>query len=585
MARKGIAPWENGAGQIGTPELKWKQVCTNEIYADTLGGEIAKNTVAHITKNDDAISILYADGTKEDIVVEAGETTMGWCRKRRIEKSGNTVKLWWEDPLDGYAQWAKTVIVKKQGAYPESPSDGITVVTTTERDKYKTNPYTDTQADADKWYYRAFPVSAGGNTSYHRLNKFGFWHYAIWIDREDGVESTCVHNVDGYDNQGYRPIKMIFDTDVEKNALDWGDWENAQFMPKPCMLRNNGTVDYYLNPNNYNQKADGSPTTDISDVNYDGNAMMEWSPVFTKNETIGTKHYIYFCSEKLDDSYECYSAKKDDGTYGEHWYMPIYEGRVVNNVMRSLSTGTDGTGTGAALPTASTTMDQEMTYAKANGTGWNITNWADENLVAMLGVLVMGRLNCAMAIGYNCGSSSSGLTHKVGTANKKGMFFGHYTTSAYATKFFGMENWWGHRWRRCVGLITKDYKVFVKMTKSIVDGSTVQNYNSTADGYINTGITVPSGMSGSYFVDVANSKYGFAIPTALTKYKGDTGTAGGSASTYYCDGGWSAGGVCALISGGAVADGSASGLFCFGVAGAPSFAIWGLGASLSFKSF
>ena len=292
MARKGIAPWENGAGQIGTPELKWKQVCTNEIYADTLGGEIAKNTVAHITKNDDAISILYADGTKEDIVVEAGETTMGWCRKRRIEKSGNTVKLWWEDPLDGYAQWAKTVIVKKQGAYPESPSDGITVVTTTERDKYKTNPYTDTQADADKWYYRAFPVSAGGNTSYHRLNKFGFWHYAIWIDREDGIESTCVHNVDGYDNQGYRPIKRIFDTDVEKNVLDWGDWENAQFMPKPCMLRNNGTVDYYLNPNNYNQKADGSPTTDISDVNYDGNAMMEWSPVVTKNETIGTKHYI-----------------------------------------------------------------------------------------------------------------------------------------------------------------------------------------------------------------------------------------------------------------------------------------------------
>lgn len=584
MARKGIAPWEDGAGQLGTPELKWKQICTNEVYADTLGGAIAKNTVAHITKNDDAISILYADGTKEDIVVEAGETTMGWCRKRRIEKSGNTVKLYWEDPRDGYAQWAKTVIVKKQGAYPESPSDGTTVVTTTERDKYKTNPYTDTQADADKWYYRAFPVSAGGNTSYHRLNKFGFWHYAVWIDREDGVESTCVHNVDGYDNQDYRPIKMIFDTNVENNVLDWGDWENAQFMPKPCMLRNNGTVDYYLNPDNYNQKADGSLITDISDVNYDGNAMMEWSPVFTKNETVGTKHYIYFCSEKLDDSYECYSAKKDDGAYGEHWYMPIYEGRVVNNVMRSLSTGTDGTGTGAALPTASTTMDQEMTYAKANGTGWNITNWADENLVAMLGVLVMGRLNCAIAIGYNCGSSSSGLTHKVGTGNKKGMFFGHYTISAYATKFFGMENWWGHRWRRCVGLITKDYKVFVKMTKSIIDGSTVQNYNSTADGYINTGITVPA-MSGSYFVDVANSKYGFAIPTALTKYKGDTGTAGGSASTYYCDGGWSAGGVCALLSGGNVADGAASGLFCFYVNNAPSYAAWDIGASLSFKSF
>ena len=123
------------------------------------------------------------------------------------------------------------------------------------------------------------------------------------------------------------------------------------------------------------------------------------------------------------------------------------------------------------------------------------------------------------------------------------------------------------------------------MTKSIVDGSTVQNYNSTADGYINTGITVPSGMSGSYFVDVANSKYGFAIPTALTKYKGDTGTAGGSASTYYCDGGWSAGGVFALFSGGSVPSGTACGLFCFRVDIAPSGADWDFGASLSFKSF
>ncbi len=590
---RGWDPSVDGKGTLGHEDFRWGEVnavkckattvTAGNIEAKTISGEIAPKLVSKIVHSDDSITITQADGSQSTVPL-TGETTLGWCRKRRIEKSGNKVKLYWEDPKDGYAQWAKTVIVKKQGAYPESPSDGTTVVTTTERDKYKKNPYTDTQTDADKWYYRAFPVSAGGNTSYHRLNKFGFWHYAIWIDREDGVESTCVHNVDGYDNQNYRPIKMIFDTDVEKNVLDMGDWENAQFMPKPCMLRNNGTVGYYLNPNNYNQKADGSRTADISDVNYDGNAMMEWSPVFTKNETVGTKHYIYFCSEKMDSSYECYSAKKSDGTYGKHWYMPIYEGRVVNNVMRSLSTGTDGTGTGAALPTASTTMDQEMTYAKANGTGWNITNWADENLVAMLGVMVMGRLNCAMAIGYNCGSSSSGLTHKVGTGNKKGMFFGHYTTSAYATKFFGMENWWGHRWRRCVGLITKDYKVFVKMTKSIIDGSTVQNYNSTADGYINTGITVPA-MSGSYFVDVANSKYGFGIPAALTKYKGDTGTAGGSASTYYCDGGWSAGGVCALISGGAVNNGTASGLFCFYVSCAPSNAHWAIGASLSFKSF
>ena len=123
------------------------------------------------------------------------------------------------------------------------------------------------------------------------------------------------------------------------------------------------------------------------------------------------------------------------------------------------------------------------------------------------------------------------------------------------------------------------------MTKSIIDGSTVQNYNSDASGYIDTGITVPSGMSSSYFVDVAASKYGFAIPAALTKYKDDTGTAGGSSTTYYCDGAWSAAGTMALLSGGSVNYGRANGLFAFRVSYAPSDAIWSVGASLSYKGF
>lgn len=593
MPRKGIAPWADGAGELGYDGMAWGGVNTKELKADRviadsvsakkITGDVAGSVVAEVSRADDAIVVTKADGTSITLPL-MGETSLGWCRKRRIERNGDMVSLYWEEPANGYAQWSKTIIVKKEGSYPETPTDGTLVTVNAIRDQYKKTPYVDEQADNEKWYYRAFPVSAGGNTGYNQLNKFGFWHYAIWIDREDAVEATCVHNMEGYDNQDYRPIKMIFAADAADNALDWGDWENAQFMPRPCMLKSDGTVDYYLNPNNYNQKADGTATKDISDPNYDGNAMMEWGQVYSKVETTPTRHYIYFCSDKLDDSYECYSAKKSDGTYGKHWYMPIYEGRVVNNVMRSLSTGTDGASTGAAKPTASTTMEQEMTYAKANGTGWNITCWVDENLVAMLGIMVMGRLNSAIAIGYNCGSSSQALTHNIGTGNAKGLFFGHYTTSAYATKFFGMENWWGHRWRRCVGLIVKNYKVYAKMTKSTVDGSTIANYNSDGTGYIDTGITIPAGMSG-YFVDVAASKYGFAIPTTLTKYKGDTGTAAGSSTTYYCDGAYSAGGTMALFSGGVVSSGVAAGLFAFSVADAPSYAGWAVGASLSYKAF
>lgn len=38
------------------------------------------------------------------------------------------------------------------------------------------------------------------------------------------------------------------------STFSYGDWADAFFMPKPCMLRSDGTVAYYLDPNDYTQK-------------------------------------------------------------------------------------------------------------------------------------------------------------------------------------------------------------------------------------------------------------------------------------------------------------------------------------------
>ena len=38
------------------------------------------------------------------------------------------------------------------------------------------------------------------------------------------------------------------------NSFSYGDWSDAFFMPKPCMLRSDGTVAYYLDPDDYTQK-------------------------------------------------------------------------------------------------------------------------------------------------------------------------------------------------------------------------------------------------------------------------------------------------------------------------------------------
>lgn len=42
------------------------------------------------------------------------------------------------------------------------------------------------------------------------------------------------------------------------------------------MLKSNGTVDYYLNPNDYSKKEDGITNSDVANALYDGNTMAQY---------------------------------------------------------------------------------------------------------------------------------------------------------------------------------------------------------------------------------------------------------------------------------------------------------------------
>lgn len=61
------------------------------------------------------------------------------------------------------------------------------------------------------------------------------------------------------DAAGKSPAYMNFETGV----FNYGGWENAFFMPRPCMLKYDGTVDYYLYPGDYTRKL-----TDYEDTIY-----------------------------------------------------------------------------------------------------------------------------------------------------------------------------------------------------------------------------------------------------------------------------------------------------------------------------
>lgn len=463
------------------------------------------------------------------------ETSIGHVRNRRIVRSETANSLYWTDPDDSADgdTWGKTVIVKKKYSCPESIEDGTIVLNCAVKNKFKTVPYVDKQEDATNWYYRAFPISTNGGISNSTLNKFDYWHYAVCIDEDNPIESESVTYLKGYDNEGYKPLKVIMGNDnsnIDDNRCDWGDWKDAPFMPRPCMLKYDGTVDYYLNPDDYTLKENGE-ASDVSNTAYEGNAMMEFSPVFVKAKRVVTpasedgqtpessKLYLYFCSHKYDDDYECYPCLKKDGTYADHFYMSIYEATNIDGKFRSLSLN--------RVPTTNISggLTTCLNLAKQNGQGWCVDLWNDADLLRCLFVLIAKRLNSRKAIGYGCCNYNCCAT---GSSDKKGMFWGTVAAQTqYGIKYFGIENFWGHNLHYCAGILSPDRATFhVKNTYSIADGTTVVDYNDTGEGYIKTGISRPSF---GYEKKINGEKGLITMPVAV----------GGSNTTYYTDYFWS----------------------------------------------
>ena len=376
------------------------------------------------------------------------------------------------------------------------------------------------------------------------------------------------------DAQGMTPAKMNFTA----QEFEYGSWGDAFFMPKPCMLKSDGTVDYYLNPNDFTKKEDGT-ASDVANTSYDGNAMMEWQHIWVKivpdsNPKSGS---VYISDHQVDSTYKDYANHNANGVAVEHFYTPIYNGSLdSNNKLRSLS--------GQALSKTLTTTNQR-TYAKANNPGstilWDIECLADRQLINFLLILISKSLNTQAKFGQGASSDGSEAvndTFRTGVHNTKGLFFGTnsgaISDSSFnnCVKIFGMENYYGLQWRRTCGLIDASGDLKIKLTRNTEDGTTVTDYNENGSGYISSGVT-PDGTSGGYISEV-----NFDNQSMLPK------VAAGSASTYFCDSLWYNNTVTAFaLFGGGSSYGALVGAFCLYLSDTASAAYWIIGAAVSCK--
>ena len=381
--------------------------------------------------------------------------------------------------------------------------------------------------------------------------------YGFDITLSDQNPATRVSYPSDVENSAFAKAVMNFGA-----AFSYGGWPStpgSKFMPRPCMLKYDGTVAYYLNPNDLTKKADGS-ASDVANINFGGNAMMEWPKIYVKRWESGGIYHFRCSDVKVDSEYECWSNYDKNNNEIPHFYTPIFDGAWDSSGrMRSISGQTCK---------VSTTAEQEIAAAKLNGANiWYTEVIADIFLVQDLLTMMFKSTDLQVTAGYGRVSASNAIA--TGTMNTKGMFWGASDKTS-GVKVFGMENPWGNVWRRTAGLICNAGAVKAKITRGTKDGSTAADYNTDGSGYKSI-MTMATG--GGYISAMRTEKFG-RLATAWT----------GSTTTFeadYCY--YNTSGVRYAIVGGFWSHDLYAGPFYLNLNYTPDVAGTGIGAALSCK--
>ena len=442
-------------------------------------------------------------------------------------------KLKWLEPSDTVVDnqticvVEKVIIRRKLGEVPQNENDGELVLAIERKDfgSHDVEWWFDDgviPALGDIWYYKAFPVSTTGfvnvsNMNERKITVKDYYLLGFTIINYEPDTKNIIELVE--DCKGFRYAGMDYNADVFR----YGDWEDFWFIRdcKPCMLRYDGTVAYFLNRNNKKLKEDGTPS-DVSNPNFEGNAMNQNPPIywgFTLNND-GSATYLF--SDKALDGFVYWQNLDENGNFTPYWYTPCYPGAVIDGVMRSLS---------GYYPTTNTTRQQEIGYATANnkngGHAWYTEVACDRILIDLLLLLIGGDTNTETVYGNGnnnsyVSSSNTGIKQS-GIIDDKGMFYGK-NDDVSPMCVFGILDYYGTISRALAGWVNDHGTQKIKMTYSQEDGSTIDGYNLDGSGYIVIPNSTPSGVSGGYISKMNFTEYGL-IPIE----------ANGSATTYYAD--------------------------------------------------
>lgn len=403
---------------------------------------------------------------------------------------------------DVIAKWEGTYLVRNESRIPLDETDGTVLVNNKVKDAYKTAPFVDSGLIPGKtYYYNLF--------TYSDLNKFNrdyqgisvtpkkVMKYGVRIDQNNSDPDTAVTYL--YNAVGKRPARV----NLETGEFDYGDWADVGFVKdcKPCMLRYDGTVDYYLNPNDYSKKEDGT-LSDIANPDYQGNAMVEFPLWYLTQYNDGNYTYIVLSQEELQQDSQAYAFTKENGEVAQKMYLSMFlAGETNSKAMVSLDKIT---------PKSYHNKKMHTDPQKEIGSNYFWSSFIERDYVSALLIIISKSINLQKAFGYG-----PSIPYQINDT-VSAQFFGMNQSAGQTMNVFHLKNWWGDPY--ILGGVGIDNDRYARNTIYIKPNPPFSYLGF--DGYPMSLST--SGVSG-YFSKINAAKAGKVANSA-----------NGSQSTYYC---------------------------------------------------
>lgn len=455
-----------------------------------------------VSKQSGSYIVEYPIGTTKFTTPPYGPNSV------KFSYTENSVSINWGDPSDTMsgddviAKWEGTYLVRNESRIPLDETDGTVLVNNKVKDAYKTAPFVDSGLIPGKtYYYNLF--------TYSDLNKFNrnyqgisvtpkkVMKYGVRIDQNNSDPDTAVTYL--YNAVGKRPARV----NLETGEFDYGDWADVGFVKdcKPCMLRYDGTVDYYLNPNDYSKKEDGT-LSDIANPDYQGNAMVEFPLWYLTQYNDGNYTYIVLSQEELQQDSQAYAFTKENGEVAQKMYLSMFlAGETNSKAMVSLDKIT---------PKSYHNKKMHTDPQKEIGSNYFWSSFIERDYVSALLIIISKSINLQKAFGYG-----PSIPYQINDT-VSAQFFGMNQSAGQTMNVFHLKNWWGDPY--ILGGVGIDNDRYARNTIYIKPNPPFSYLGF--DGYPMSLST--SGVSG-YFSKINAAKAGKVANSA-----------NGSQSTYYC---------------------------------------------------